>query len=291
MKYTKLFGIRLKHPYYQDGLCTDFAIEPTTTTLRLLANDRCVLRSGPGWARVFIDLDPDKPESLIPVDSGDPFSFRLRLQNRDFALITDLPNDPSSKVSRRVYANGVFEASDKVKPDASGKLTLNWRKERRQERFAWGASDATKCRFKLGGEPLPAPDGDLKVDVEGTTPNDLVYDYDKTENAVTITINGPKVKADDQVTVSYFAKPTPRPDEFATVEIFIDKVQVNNDDGPADLELDFQQQSVQWAYYLVTDLYPIEAGPPPKNAVGDFKIVEQPAAAPSPRLPNFVALT
>jgi hypothetical protein len=291
MKYTKLFGIRLKHPYYQDGVCTDFAIEPTPSTLRLLANDRCVLKSGPGWARVFIDLDPDKPESLIPIDAGDPFAFRLRLENPDFALITDLPNGPSSKSSRRVYANGVFDASGKFTVDASGKLTLNWRKERRQERFAWGASDVTKCRFKLGGEPLPAPEGDLKVEVEGASQQQLGSDYDKNENAVTITIKAPnvKVKADALVTISYFGKPTPRPGEFATVEIFVDKVHVTNDDGPADLELEFQQQSVLWAYYLVTDLYPFAAGPPAKNPVDDFKIEGRPGVGPSPGLPKFDA--
>jgi hypothetical protein len=282
MKYTKLFGIRLKHPYYQDGFCTDFAIEPTQSTLRLLANNRCVLKSGPGWARVFIDLDPDKPQSLIPIDTGDPFAFRLRLENPDFALITDLPNGTSSKNARRVYANGVFDASGKVTVDTSGKLTLNWRKQRRQERFGWGASDLTKCRFKLGGEPLPAPEGDLKVEVEGTSQQQVGSDYDKNENAVTITITGPnvKVKANAPVTISYFAKPTPRPDEFATLEIFVDKVSVSNDDGPADFELEFQQQSVYWAYYLVTDLYPFAAGPPAKNSVDDFTIDVQPSGLP-----------
>ncbi len=197
MKFTNLFGVCLKHPYYRDGRCSDLAIEPTPSTLRLLANYRCVLKSGPGWARVF-KSDP----SLIPIGKGDAFTFRLRLENPDFALFTDLCDYPSSQDPHRVYPSKDVQ---RVYTNASGPLTLDWRKDRRH----------------------------------------------------------------------------PRPGEFATAEIFVDKA-----GGPGDLEIEFQRQSVKWAYYLVTDLYSEGSGLPAKNSIGEFKIVEQPVSG----LPQFTAV-
>ena len=84
MKFTKVFGLSLAHPYYSDNVCPDFAIEPTPSTVRLLANYRCVLKAGPGWVRAYND-----PAGLWP-DKGVAFTFRLRLQNPAFAQFTDL---------------------------------------------------------------------------------------------------------------------------------------------------------------------------------------------------------
>ena len=47
MKFLTLFSVHLSHTYYADGRCTDFDIEPTLPTQRLLTNARCVLKAMP----------------------------------------------------------------------------------------------------------------------------------------------------------------------------------------------------------------------------------------------------
>jgi hypothetical protein len=247
MKFTKVFGLSLAHPYYPDGVCPDFAIEPTPRTGRLLANYRCVLKSGPGWVRVFNDA------TLLSPDKGDDFIFGLRLENPDFALFTDLSD----------YAVTLAPVYTNAKPALPGQLTLTSRPEWQQERFAWESAGG-EGRFKLGGRPLAGAAKGLKVDGTGAA---ATADYDDAENAVAI--KGASAKAGDPVTIGYYAQPVPRRGDFADVEILvgIDRGDVQQH-GLGDFQIDFRPKRAAWAYYLVTDL---------KDPASDFKIVEDPA--------------
>ncbi len=246
MKFTQLFGLSLEHPYYSDAICPDFAIEPTSSTLRLLDNYRCVLKAGPGWVRAYND-----PTLLCP-DKGAAFTFRLLLENPNFRFFTDLSDYDAVKLTP-VYTN--------APPAPSGPLTLTSRPEWQQERFAW-VSAGGEGRFKLGGRPLAGAANGLKVDGAGAS---ATVAFDETENAVAI--KGATAKAGDPVTISYYAQPTPRRESFAGVEIVvaIDPAVIQQQ-GLGDFRIAFKEKSAWWGYYVVTDL---------KNNVGDFKIVEK----------------
>ncbi len=246
MTYTQLFGLSLKHPYYSDGVCPDFAIEPASSTLGLLAKYRCVLKSGPGWVRAFND-----PTLLCP-DKGDTFTFRLRLKNPNFRVFTDTSDYDAVKL-RPVYTN--------APPAPAGPLTLTSRAEWQHERFAWGPGGGAG-RFKLGGRPLAGAANQMKVDGAGTS---ATVAYDETENAVAI--SAATVKTGDLVTIGYYAQPAPRRDRFADAEIVVGiDPAVIQQQGMGSFQIAFKEKSAWWAYYLVTD---------PKNNVGDFKIVEK----------------
>lgn len=254
MKFTKVFGLSLAHPYYSDNVCPDFAIEPTPSTVRLLANYRCVLKAGPGWVRAYND-----PAGLWP-DRGVAFTFRLRLQNPDFAQFTDLSSYAGTLAP--VYTNA--PADPPATPATSGPLNLTSRPQRQQERFAWGSASAGGTgRFKLGGRPLTdTAKQQLKVDGAGAT---ATAAYDGAENAVAIT--GASAKAGDLVTISYYAQPVPRQDSFADAEIQVSFDRPNDQQpGLGDFQIDFNPRSGWWAYYLLTDA---------TKSASNFKIVEE----------------
>lgn len=90
MKYAPILDLRVTHSFYTDGVCADFAIEPSDETARLLDDHRCVLRTSPSGVRVQTALDDSTGQPLVPLSSNAVMSFRLALQNGDFALFTDL---------------------------------------------------------------------------------------------------------------------------------------------------------------------------------------------------------
>jgi hypothetical protein len=89
MKFFPVFSLQLLHPYYRDGRCSDFVIEPTLETQRLLKNHRCVLKTAPNGVCILISGNAQHVP-LISLQKGMVFSFHLRLQTSDFALFTDL---------------------------------------------------------------------------------------------------------------------------------------------------------------------------------------------------------
>ncbi len=277
MKFTKLFGLSLTHPYYSDGVGTDFAIEPTPSTVRLLANYRCVLKSGRGWVRAYASNDPD-----LPWPKGVAFTFRLRLENPDFALFTDLSDYASKSELAPVYYTN-------AKAGPPGPLTLTSRPpERQQEHFTWESGTAGgKCRFKLGGRPLAdTAERQLKVEVAGA---EVTATYKDAENAVEIT--GASSQAGNQVTISFNAQPARRQDSFADAEIRF-RFDRPKDPKPdlGDFQIVFKPRSAWRAYYLVIDPTSL----PSDFKISDFTIVKlddknQPTAfanSPPPRPPG-----
>ncbi len=92
--YARLFGIDLKHRYYANGLCSDFAVIATDDTARLLRNHRCVVKPKANGIEIFVetvtDTDP-KPiiKPKIAFSSNVTLSFELHLNNPEFELFTD----------------------------------------------------------------------------------------------------------------------------------------------------------------------------------------------------------
>jgi hypothetical protein len=108
MKFLPLFSVHLRHPYYADGRCTDFDIEPTWPTQRLLTNTRCVLKAMPDGLCVLMAVT-DQGEPFIPLPQDATWAFHLRLQQPDFVLCTDLTARPSTAL---LYTNAGLSAGD-----------------------------------------------------------------------------------------------------------------------------------------------------------------------------------
>lgn len=89
MKLAAIFGLSMRHTYYSDSVCPDFAVEPVAGTERLLRNYRCVRKSRKDGLLVAAEL-ADNGASVIAVDNAVTFRFNLRLQNGEAPLFTDL---------------------------------------------------------------------------------------------------------------------------------------------------------------------------------------------------------
>jgi hypothetical protein len=87
--YTTLLEVLLKHLFYTNRRCPDFAIEPDVQTARLLRGHRCLLRTRPDGFSIVTPLD-DAGLPFLPLPAGATLRFLLRLRNGDFALFTDL---------------------------------------------------------------------------------------------------------------------------------------------------------------------------------------------------------
>ena len=111
MKFLPLFDLHLTHPYYTQGRCPDFQIEPTLDTHRLLNNYRCVLKPRPNGVRVFTAVT-DQGAPFISMVEGAIFAFHLRLQNPDFALFTDLTE--LTQTAAPLYTNAGLSPGDPV---------------------------------------------------------------------------------------------------------------------------------------------------------------------------------
>ena len=102
MKAACVFGLKVSHPYYADGVCPDFGIEPDAATARILEElplpDQG--RAGPGLHR------DDEDTSFPQLGPELVLGFILRLQNRNFLRFTDLTNFRRTTTTTFSYAGG-----------------------------------------------------------------------------------------------------------------------------------------------------------------------------------------
>ena len=88
MKYLSLFSLELLHEYYSNRRCSDFEIEATPETQKLLKNYRCNLKPLPNGVRV-LTMGNGTNSPFIPLPEKVTFGFQLRLQDPNFILFTD----------------------------------------------------------------------------------------------------------------------------------------------------------------------------------------------------------
>lgn len=94
MKFVLLLELSLRHAYYSDGRCPDFALAPDDSTHRLLSDHRCVVRTDADRLRILAPLD-EASRLLIPFWGTPSLRFDLTLQNPDFPFFTDLDGLPT----------------------------------------------------------------------------------------------------------------------------------------------------------------------------------------------------
>lgn len=105
MKHVPLIELLLRHAYYTDGRCCDFAIVPSDDTLRLLKNHRCLMSIVSDSLRIACPVD-DADSLFIPFASDTILRFQLQLLNHELALFTDLTGlSESGAAQTPLFAN------------------------------------------------------------------------------------------------------------------------------------------------------------------------------------------
>ena len=240
MKYLPLLNVYLTHTYHADGRCPDFRIEPTSETQRLLDNYRCVLKPLPDGIRVLTAVD-DHGDPFIGMRKGTTLAFRLRLQNPDFALFTDLTE--FAKAAAPVYTN------DQVSAGAPVRLKL-------ASHQAWSTEHmvvrqpSTEDSFTLSGRPLVGLQAaDFKVVRSGQANNPAHYD----PTTKVITIDSSAASAGDTFEITYPTAPRRANGVFADIEIHYGDSVPTVAPGPAIFQVDFAAKPARWKYYIVAD--------------------------------------
>ncbi len=118
MNYTVLFEIRITHEYCADQPCSDFAIEPTPATQRLLDNHRCLLRWTTDGIRV-LTAATDEGEPFIPLFDDARINFYLKLLNRDFLIYTDLSGIPVGEFPLFTNTKGLIQPTSRTEEKKS----------------------------------------------------------------------------------------------------------------------------------------------------------------------------
>ena len=240
MKFLPLMNLYLTHPYYADGRCPDFSIEPTLHTHKLLNNYRCVLKSVPSGVRILTAV-ADNGIPLIPVQKGATFTFHLRLQNPDFALFTDLTEIAQATVP--IYSNAGLSPGPPVQ------LVLASRREFSTESFIV-RQPAQEDHFTLSGSPLVELQlADFIVEGLGSKTTPIHYD------ALTkvITVNSEAASKGDTFSLTYATAPQRERGVFAEVEIHHNDSLPEIADGPGEFQISFKAKKARWKYYVIAD--------------------------------------
>ena len=90
-EYREILKLRVRHGFYQSGVCKDFRIVPIGETSLKLQNYRLHLRDEGSEIKVFAETR-DGSTPLIELDDLSQLQFGLILQNTTFSLFTDLPD-------------------------------------------------------------------------------------------------------------------------------------------------------------------------------------------------------
>ena len=93
MEYLRLFRLELRHPYYQNGLCSDFDVLPTASTETALKRQRMRVKNF-GYGIEITAQASNATTQFIPLGSNLELQFTLHLRNADFVLnstVADLP--------------------------------------------------------------------------------------------------------------------------------------------------------------------------------------------------------
>ena len=112
MKYQSLFSVSIRHDYYPDHRCSDFAIEPTPSTQAILNDHRLLTKTQADRLSVLAPLDAID-QLFIPLADNQTLTFYLRFKILDFPSYTEIDwpitaSQAESKIYR--FTNLIQEA-------------------------------------------------------------------------------------------------------------------------------------------------------------------------------------
>ena len=241
MKYLPHFTLELVHPYYTDGRCPDFDIEPSLETEQLLRNQRCVLKTFQNGVRILTAVT-DTGAPLIPLDGASRFHFHLHLKNPDFFLFTDLTSFDT--IPAPIYSN--IDADDGSQPVG---LTVLPRRLQVTETFEVQQPGLEEA-FTLHGRPSPQlTAGDFKVTGLGAITQPDQY----RPQAKIIRLNTTSAAPETAFQVTFTGPFPTKPGTFADVEIQANASLPSVSDGPGQFQIVFSPKEAYWRYFLITD--------------------------------------
>ncbi len=97
MNYRTLFELNIFHDYYQNKVCPDFSIEPTTECSRILNGHRLIVKNKINGIVVIAPVDSEQ-KPWIELADNLQFTFILKLKNKDFIDFTDIDWKPAGNV-------------------------------------------------------------------------------------------------------------------------------------------------------------------------------------------------
>ncbi|MCB9267867.1 MAG: hypothetical protein H6558_22825 [Lewinellaceae bacterium] len=90
MQYRELFSLTVENPYYSGMESADFTLEPSAECEQWLRNYRLYVKHHPAGLKVFMPVNAQGVNPLLPLASDVRFDFWMRLRNPDLPLFTDL---------------------------------------------------------------------------------------------------------------------------------------------------------------------------------------------------------
>ena len=107
MLYNPLFEFSIFHNYYQNKICHDLSIEPTSECSKILSGHRLIMKNKVNGIVVIAPVNSDK-KPWIELANNLKFTFILKLKNKDFLEFTDLTNidiQPIENINYFSYKN------------------------------------------------------------------------------------------------------------------------------------------------------------------------------------------
>ena len=89
MHYQRLFCLTIYHDYYQNQICPDFIIEPTSACRKMLQGHRLLVKPMVNGLWVMVPVN-DAQQPVIPLAEALTFTFLLKLNNLAFVSFTQL---------------------------------------------------------------------------------------------------------------------------------------------------------------------------------------------------------
>ncbi len=91
MLYKQLFEFNIFHDYYQNKVCPDLSIEPTTECSKILSGHRLIIKNKLNGIAVIAPVESDN-KLWIDLANNLRFTFILKFKNKDFIDFTNFPN-------------------------------------------------------------------------------------------------------------------------------------------------------------------------------------------------------
>lgn len=132
MLYKQLFEFNIFHDYYQNKVCPDLSIEPTTECSKILSGHRLIIKNKLNGIAVIAPVESDNTP-WIDLANNLQFTFILKLKNKDFIDFTNFPNnteltDFNSKSTDYIYCF-IYDNQPELDFFNSEKVTLTKKTE------------------------------------------------------------------------------------------------------------------------------------------------------------------
>ncbi|MFA6923682.1 MAG: hypothetical protein WC223_05450 [Bacteroidales bacterium] len=113
-----LFKLNIFHEFFDDKICNDFIVEPTSACSQLLRNHKSIFKCTENSANIYYEKNESSPAPLISIGNGTTFSFLLKVKNISFYNYSNIQNNTTyyfTNTSNAAGSDGFIElTTDKL---------------------------------------------------------------------------------------------------------------------------------------------------------------------------------